>query len=234
MSTILVILDVETTGLTAQDDVIQVASVIHEEGAVDTYTYVEFAKPTAPVHPKATEVHGYTAEDLKDYFPSEVVVKTWWNDLVEFAGGGPVIFAGHNVSYDFKMLSKYLPGVRFDPSICTLQLARRELKSERNTLEFLYSQLGIDDPRADSAHDALADCWRCFHLLQSLQKRLGMNYPQLAEHCGKPQQVASLPFGKYKGVPLKSVDRGYLQWLQRQGDLNPDVAYSIKEVLKRG
>lgn len=230
MKTVLILFDTETTGLSDKDDVVQLAALIHEEGSEDVHTFMEYAKPTAPMHPKAQATHGISEAQLQDALLSEFVVQNWWDEIHAFAAKSTIVFAGHNVHFDINMVKRYLDDAEFPLVIDTLRIARANMVGSHK-LDDLYPALGVDDPRADKAHDALADCWRCFYLLKHFCDSHDKGYEDLALHYAQPQRIKVMPFGKHRGKPLLHIDRSYLQWLCRQGDLNPDLAFSIKEIL---
>jgi DNA polymerase-3 subunit epsilon len=209
---------------------VQIAALIHEEGSEEVHAFMEYAQPIAPMHPKAQATHGISEEQLQDAPLSQLVVKSWWDEVHAFAAGAPIVFAGHNVHFDIGMVKRYLDDAEFPLIIDTLRIARANMVGSHK-LDDLYPALGVDDPRADKAHDALADCWRCFYLLKHFCDTHGKGYEDLALHYAKPQRIKVMPFGKHKGLPLQSVDRSYLQWLYGKEDLNPDLAFSIKEIL---
>ncbi len=55
----LVVIDTETTGLTSSDEICEIAAVRFERGQI-VAEYSTLVKPTCPIHPATTKIHGIT------------------------------------------------------------------------------------------------------------------------------------------------------------------------------
>ncbi len=121
------ICDTETTGLTAKDQVIELATIklqpeihhLHSDALhesimnpvlLENISSSQLFNPTVPIHERAKAVHGYTKRSLLGK-PCSKTVK-----LPEDA----VLIIGHNIAFDIRMLGT--PQVR---SICTMNLAKK-------------------------------------------------------------------------------------------------------------
>ncbi len=87
-------LDTETTGLNSHDQVVEVA-VLDDAGKA---LYETLVKPTIPIPPVATYIHGITDAMVASY-PSFV---DFWPDLKKILAGRTVII--YNAQFDIRML----------------------------------------------------------------------------------------------------------------------------------
>lgn len=83
-----IILDVETTGLSLGDQVIQVCLCDHKDGRL---LFHSFAMPTLPIHPNATRRNGIDWQLLE-----QANARPWpkvWRDLADFLGAGGMVYS---------------------------------------------------------------------------------------------------------------------------------------------
>lgn len=83
-----IILDVETTGLSLSDQVIQVCLCDHKDRRL---MFHSFAMPTVPIHPNATRRNGIDWQLLE-----QANARPWpkvWRDLADFLGAGGVVYS---------------------------------------------------------------------------------------------------------------------------------------------
>lgn len=151
-----VVVDVETTGLSAQRGgrVIEVGAVALEDGAV-VAEFGTLIDTGASISYGAYRVHGISEEMLVGQpEPSEV-----WRAFHEFAGTG--LLVAHNAPFDsafvrheLGLLGKGLP----NPWLCTVRLARRALPQLPNhRLDTVYRHLFGAIPHNAARHRALDD-----------------------------------------------------------------------------
>jgi len=122
----------------------------------DTF-YSLIRPPKLYIKPEFTEIHGLTAEDVKDApFFSEI----WKDKVLPFTGNLPL--AAHNAQFDINVLCSvlewYKQKIPAFSYFCTCNLARKcwpELKSHKLTL--LADHFGIKY----NAHNALDDAETC-------------------------------------------------------------------------
>jgi DNA polymerase III epsilon subunit family exonuclease len=151
---ILVVLDVETTGLKPEDghDVIEVAAQkVQGQEVVDTFVYL--VNTDRFIDAEQEKIHGISNELLavegkpaKEVFPK----------LKEFIGSLPIV--GHNVSFDMAFINAHfdrlgVPRIQ-NNLLDTLALARKYLLIPSYSLEKVAAYLEVPQPKA---HRALAD-----------------------------------------------------------------------------
>jgi len=124
--------------------------------AVDTF-YSLIRPPRLYVRPQFTEIHGLTAEDVRD---APRFRQVWKDGMEEFIAGLPL--AAHNAKFDMNVLCAALThyGLPLPPLefFCSLRLSRRvwpHLAS--HALTALGREFGIEY----EAHNALADAQTC-------------------------------------------------------------------------
>ena len=89
-------IDVETTGLTANDEIVEIAIVDINENII----YQSLVKPSKPIPKKATAIHGITNKMVAKA-PSFAEI---WADFTDKLGNVPIIF--YNASFDTRMIAQ--------------------------------------------------------------------------------------------------------------------------------
>ena len=164
----LVIFDTETTGLSAHDEIVSIG-VIDGSGAVLLDSLI---KPTRPIPPAATNIHGISNIDV-DSAPRFPEI---YPDIARVLGGKVVV--GYNVDYDMGLLlgnSKRhkLPRIKLLISYCAMKQyaqfrgARNEMTGDFKwfRLAVACAQLGIP---TDNAHTAVGDCRLTLALMRGM------------------------------------------------------------------
>lgn len=162
-----VVLDIETTGLSPENDrIIEVAAILIKGNVIlkEFQTLVDQAVELAP---QITELTGITSDMLKN---DGIPIAAALEQLTEFVGNHPVVC--HNVQFDFKFLMNEAncAGVKIFRSKCedTLFLVRKQVRNiDHYSLTALYEHFGID---SNGAHRALADCKLTHKLFEKLNE----------------------------------------------------------------
>ncbi|MCB0390713.1 MAG: 3'-5' exonuclease [Bdellovibrionales bacterium] len=156
-----VVLDFETTGLSAENDrIIEVGAVaLDGKNCVGTFSQLVHPGDFLPYH--ITQITGITDEMLQDQPSAEEVMP----QLAEFISDRTII--AHNAPFDSKFLKAEMGRVGIElenPILCTLRLSRRVLPGHGSySLGNLATHLGINLERAHRALDdakATAYLWR--------------------------------------------------------------------------
>ena len=159
-----IVLDTETTGLSVvRDDVIEIAAVRLQNGQ-ETARFHRFIRPSHSVG--ASEyVHGFSDEYLEEHGEDAAAVMADFRDFI-----GHDFVAGHNVTFDCKMLRNHARRVgitlAFHIAFDTMDVARRLLRTQSYRLEDLAVELGL--PPAE-AHQAMNDVETTVHLANHLR-----------------------------------------------------------------
>lgn len=177
----LVVIDIETTGLNARDDIIEVAAIKYTEGFVPESCCSVLCKPRKPIPEETTEINGITNEMVAEC----PLFSTVANGITEYIKGCNIV--GHYLEFDIKRL--FVGGVEFSDKVRyydTLELVKRVLKASYSKkynyhtnkyeevefwdvvdykLDTLCDHYGI---YRDDAHRALSDCFATAMLFKNL------------------------------------------------------------------
>ena len=152
-----IVLDTETTGLDPEtgDRIVEIGAVELKGHMPTGNTYHQYINPERDVPQDAVEVHGLTADFLRD----KPVFKDVANDFLEFVGDAKLVI--HNAAFDMKFLNAELKwqGLRqlpYDRAVDTLEIARRKFPGSPASLDALCRRYGIDNS-ARTLHGALLD-----------------------------------------------------------------------------
>ncbi len=177
LSSPIVVLDFETTGLSAAvDRIIEIGAVKMQDGQiVDELSLL--CSPGAPLRPKITEITGITDLMLQGKeSPASGVAK-----LLDFIGDCPV--AAHNAPFDMGMLQAECGrmGVSFHPPVLdTLTMARRLFpKQTSHRLGAVCKLLGVS---LKNAHRAVHDAAATAQCLQKMYEILAARDVELLSH----------------------------------------------------
>ncbi|MEJ5314802.1 MULTISPECIES: 3'-5' exonuclease [Anaerolinea] len=90
-------LDTETTGLGAQDEIIEI-SIVNDQGQV---VYESLVRPTRPIPPDAIAIHGITNEEVQKARPWHIV---WQEVRPVLLNAGVVVI--YNEEFDLRMMQQ--------------------------------------------------------------------------------------------------------------------------------
>jgi len=221
----IIFLDTETTGNEPKKDFLcQIAYKTKDE------TFCELYKPPVHIPPEAsavTHITDKTVADKKVFKESEEYTKI--KQLLESPDS---IMVAHNAKFDFEIIKK--EGIIPPNVICTLRVARaldKENVIPQYRLQYLRYYLDIDIEA--EAHDALGDVLVLEKLFERLLNKIitedNLNeegaISKMLEISSHPSLMHMFNFGKHNGKSVKEVaeiDRGYLEWMLGQKELNPD------------
>ncbi|NLA43877.1 hypothetical protein GX865_07095 [Candidatus Saccharibacteria bacterium] len=158
-----VVFDIETTGLSSQDEIIEIRALRVRDGEVAD-EFSRFIRPRRPIPASATIINGITNSMVKDAEPVDTVLIDFFN----FVGGDVVL--GHNIaSFDIPFIRRYA-GVVGDQFACsyldTLQFAKQKAPQiGRFNLDSLCKYFGIE---MRDRHRAVGDCYATLECYQQL------------------------------------------------------------------
>jgi DNA polymerase III epsilon subunit-like protein len=236
-----ILFDTETTGNQEQDRIIQIGAMI-VNNKDDIEVFDELCQAPVPISIEAMEVHNITPEVLTDkglYDETDIALK-----ILELNKKENYLIA-HNISFDLTMLEKE-GFVNHYTLIDTLRCAKHLLPDSPNhRLQYLRYALGlyqIEKSEADKlgitikAHDAIGDVLVMKLLLSKLVRLTQENFPgvnpmqKLAELTQTPVLMKTFKFGKYKDREIAEVineDRGYINWMRSNLDLDEDMMFTL-------
>ncbi|MCI8327868.1 MAG: DNA polymerase III subunit epsilon [Lachnospiraceae bacterium] len=191
-----VVFDLETTGMSVQNDDIIEISAIKVEGGKVIDTYSTLVNPGRKIPYYATAVNGITDEMVSDAPALEEAL----GGFLEFAGNH--VLVGHNIqSFDLNFIydaAMNLWGLIIDNDfIDTLPMSRSCLPQLRHhKLVDLAKHFQIS---SEGAHRALNDCMmnqKCYEELAKLQVDVKM---EVCPKCGGELKKRNGKFGEFYG-----------------------------------
>ena len=217
----LIFLDTETTGLTSEDRLCQVA--YNFQGTEEEALF----KPPLPISVDAMAVTHITNRMVTDKEPfGESRMKS---ALIQMLAGGNILVA-HNARFDVEMLRR--EGILVERYIDTFKVAYALDENDeipRYALQYLRYFFDLEVPDA-TAHSALGDVRvlvAVFELLYGkMLTQIGDENKVLAamiDISSRPLLFRTFTFGKYTGQSIKEVaskDPGYVAWLFNQKVMN--------------
>jgi len=155
-----IVLDTETTGLSAQDGdrIIEIGCVelLHRKLTGNNRHFYLHPENRA-IHEDAQRVHGISMEFLADKPKFSAIA----DDLLEYLQGAELII--HNAPFDIGFLDKELERLNRGPTsrwvggvLDTLVMAKEMFPGKRNSLDALCDRLGVDNS-GRTFHGALLD-----------------------------------------------------------------------------
>ena len=154
-----IVLDTETTGLSAADGdrILEIGCVELVQRKLTGNNLHHYVNPERDSHEEALKVHGISSEFLADK-PKFAAIS---DELVEYLKDAELII--HNASFDVGFLDKEferlgLPPIKDFTSgvIDTLAMAKDAFPGKRNSLDALCDRLGVDNSNR-TLHGALLD-----------------------------------------------------------------------------
>lgn len=215
--------DVETTGVSPTDKVVEVAWAVMSDSFDILQSGHSLINPLIPIPPGASAVHGLTNRDVAD----APTIEQYFEETLEGElGYGDFIFTAHNAAFDYRYLSPYL--AEGTPQMCTLRLARKLYPNlDNHKLGTLVYGLALEVDK-ERFHSADGDMAILSALLGKMSEDFGYTLWDLFELANTPIQMTNMTFGKHKGTPLKELPRSYANWLLGLDNLDPDLRASLK------
>jgi len=158
-----VILDTETTGLSADKDrIVEIACIELSNHIPTKNIFHTFINPETKVSADAFSVHGYSDEFLSNKPKFKEIVK----NFLDFIKDKKLVI--HNADFDLGFLNNELTRLNVKPIlksdvVDTLQIARSKFPGVGNSLDALCKRYKIN-VEAREKHSALVDC----HLLSKV------------------------------------------------------------------
>ena len=145
-----VAVDIETTGLSNEDSIIEIAAVRFVGGQVEE-VYHSLVRSKKVIPAKVTQLTGITQSMIAEAPHPEAVIR----DFVAFISNHRLVF--HNASFDMRFIGKYLEYFGYplpDRILDTLPLARKKLPTlSSHRLVNLVEHLGLPVARSHRAQD---------------------------------------------------------------------------------
>jgi len=181
-----VIVDIETNGSKPYNSqVIEIGAIKSKGGQIiDRFESFIYAKE---IPEYITKLTGIEPKDLR-HAPSQKEVLLRFKEFL-----GDAVFVAHNVGFDYNFISNKLEELGYgklaNRKLCSIDLAKRTIPSERYGLEFLNKSLGIETA---VSHRAYADALTAYKIMQKALKRLPTRIKNAEELIAFSKQAPSL------------------------------------------
>ena len=242
-----IILDTETTGIGETDRVIQLGYIVLGKPSEKIEVHNEFCSSEVKIGLGAMETHHITPEMIAN--KSKCIDMQAYKRLVELNSDDNYMII-HNAPFDLGMLKKE-GFVNQMQLIDTLRCAKHLYSDqEYHRLQYLRYALELykdEEQEAQKlgveikAHDAIGDVLILKLFMSALTKKVKETYPnenpmqKLVELTKEPVYMNKpLRFGKNKGKTIEDLvisDKGYIDWMRKNMDLDEDMQYTIKRAL---
>ena len=240
-----ILFDTETTGNQEEDRIIQVgAMIVDTKGEVEVFD--ELCSTVLPIKIEAMAVHGITPNLIEG---KGVFTETNFYKTLQSLNNQENFLIAHNIPFDMGMMEKegFVSQLRI---IDTLRVAKHLLPEQKSkALQYLRYALELyKDEQAEAdkynitmkAHDAIGDVLVMKLLLSKLISLTKEEFPgvnpmlKMEELTNTPIFVEAFAFGKHKGKKISDIcdsDRGYIDWMQKNMDLDVDMRYTIDKIM---
>ncbi len=223
----LVFFDFETTGLNLFQDKITQYMFLDS----DTQTYLSsYVNPECEIPPNIVKLNGVTWDDLKPYktFAEQI------DDIINFLGTERRVYlVAHNGdSFDKAFLLEHMQKLDIRvPSnwffMDTLKFARYFFPDlKKHNMQILRTHFGLSSDHAHLATKDVLDLEKIYFYMAK-----GKTPQEMYQLNKTLSQI--MPFGKYKGLPLKSVPENYVSFMVQKKIItlenNYDLFQNIKE-----
>lgn len=218
------LVDIESTGVSANDKVCEVAIVEIDDQFNVVSKRVSLINPGMPINPAAGAVNGITdamvacAPTLEEYMASA------GNPLMQEGG----VFIAHSAAFDYRFLKNHVhPEAKV---LCTLKCARALYPNAENHKQAtLAYMLGLNLDRS-KAHSADGDLDVLLQLVQRMCSDHNLTLPELLELQTKPLKITTMKFGKkHYGKKLEDVPKDYISWMLKSVEnLDPDLRAALE------
>jgi DNA polymerase III epsilon subunit-like protein len=223
-------LDTETSGTTDDRGVVEVAWIMVDKEFNILEQVQSLIDPGQVIAPAASGVHGLTNKDVEDYPTLEEFFTVQDESCYGKKLPGNTVVLGHRIGFDTHTIGPYIDGEFVEA--CSLRWVRRLYPdADDHKLSTLIFSLNL--PRSAGAHRAMADAMSALHLARHLCDRTGLSLTEYAIASQEVFPLATVPFGKHKGVKFSEVPKPYLIWMQEKLEMDQDLAASVSMELQK-
>jgi DNA polymerase III epsilon subunit-like protein len=224
----IIVVDTETTGFSPKtEEIVEIAFIEIDENFNELSRFEAMVNPGVPISPGASAVNGITDEDVVDCLSMEETLQNFGPDYFK-----DVFLIAHSARFDRSFLKKFW---NITGELCTLKAARQLYpEAENHKLQTLRYWLKLDNAigeRKDNlAHSAMGDVVLLLALLKRMVKDSGKPLAVFHEDVDRPKEIIVMPFGKHKGMKLRSLPKAYVTWLLNLDRLDGDLEASLRKL----
>lgn len=161
-----VVVDIETTGLTDEDKIIEIGAVLVVHGQVSS-KFSALIQCDSQIPDEISKLTGITSDDL---VKNGISQKKALKQFLEFCGDD--ILVGYNIDFDMRFLQISCKNNGFsiikNKTVDTMKLAKKKIRnSPRYSLSVVAAHLGIED---EVKHRAVEDCMLTYRVFEKLNE----------------------------------------------------------------
>lgn len=218
--TIIRAVDVESTGLTPEDSLVEIGwSTLTEENGGWTVSpgMAVITNPHRPSDVGALAIHHISDEEAAGGMEVDVAIS---RALV-----GADVLVAHVAKFEQQFMKTDKPWICSWKVSC--HLAPHAPGHSLQVLRY-WLKLKVDPVLALPPHRAGPDAYVCAALLARMLAKISIE--EMIEISSRPCLLPKLRFGKHEGIPLAEVPKDYLRWIMTQ-DFDEDVKHTAKHYL---
>jgi len=239
--------DLETTGVSmANDRIVEIAATkINPDGSKDEY--YKLINPTIPIGKGATELHGYSNEDVADCPKFADIADEFHSFILDCDLGG------YNIAwFDIPLLVEefYRCDVPFNyRKVNIIDAFKIYVKEEPRNLAATYER--FTGKNLEDAHSAEADISATIEIFEAQIEKYGIDksveeiskeYSDSSDNVDfagkfkKKDKTIIITFGKYKDISVVDIyrrDPNYLSWIADKGEFTQDTKLVAKKLLNK-
>jgi exodeoxyribonuclease X len=157
--------------------------------------------------------------------------------MAEAKADGVTAIAAHNIAFEWQWVAPHV----CLPMLCTMKAAMRiwpdAPKHQNTVLRYWLEDQGMlphgyDDELAMPPHRAGPDAYVTAHVMLALFDA-GATSKQIQGWTREPHLMPRCPLGKFRNQPWHVPDRGFLEWVMRQVDMDEDTKWNVQQELNR-
>lgn len=161
-----VVVDIETTGLTDEDKIIEIGAVLIVHGQISS-EFSAFIQCDIQIPDEISRLTGITSDDL---VKNGISQKKALKQFLEFCGDD--ILVGYNIDFDMRFLQTSCKNNGFsiikNKTVDTMKLARKKIRNlPRYSLSVVAEHLGIEN---EVKHRAVEDCILTYRVFEKLNE----------------------------------------------------------------
>ncbi|MBN2220824.1 MAG: 3'-5' exonuclease [Vallitaleaceae bacterium] len=214
-----IVLDIETTGISASTNAITEIGAIRIEKGIEVARFQQLINPEAAISPEITRLTGITYEMVKDQPTFRDILR----DFLDFSEELPLL--GHNILFDFSFIkaSANRLGIPYErKGMDTCRLARKFVEDlESKSLSSLIRHFRIN---RELSHRAYHDAKATYELYQIFLERY------YNEETSRYFEPMALHWKEKKEADITPKQKAYLEALIQKYQVN--FSFNVQELSK--
>lgn len=222
--------DIETTGLSSEKDYICEIALLAD--ASDGIAEGWLIKPPVDIPESATAIHNITPAMVAQAPPISSILE----QIKDILGDSCYIVAHNGDKFDRKFVETEAKrhGIELPHGwtwLDTLKWARK-YRPDLHSHKLAHLHKIMCGSEIEGAHRALDDCMALKRVCESMWGDLTGD--QIKKLLYDQPEIKVFPWGKWKGVPIKDMDRGYASWVINKSNADQELKEALIKILFKG